>query len=175
MSIPVVSLPCQYSIPSLSINLLWPTLNMCGVASYHVLIFISLMTNDVEHLFSVTFSSIYPLWWSACWSLWLISQIGLFVFLTLHFLVSTGLLSDMWFGVFSPILWLSFHSLNSVFKGFKFWSSPVWPGCFFFESWLCCSVAPMSSLPNPRSQRVSPMFPSQSCIVLYLEIWSILA
>ena len=120
--VPISSYPYQYLLISVFLIIAIPG----GMKWYFivVLIYISPMTNDVEHLFmhllSICISSLekylfksLPILKLGCLYCWVA---GVF-----KYILHTGLLSGIWFAkIFSHSVVLSFHFLNGVLWSTKF-------------------------------------------------------
>ena len=138
-----------------------------------VLICISLMVNDVEHLFIyllvICISSL-----EKCLS-FVYFKIGMCAFWLLSckcslYILGTRSLSDIRFAN------IFIHSVGCFFfiflivplqhRSFQFWSSPIY--LLFLLLFVIFSVISRKPLPNPRSQRFTSMVSSRSCIVLAL-------
>lgn len=92
------------------------------------------------------------------------------VFLLLSFknslcILDTRPFSDTWWQIFSPILWVAFSLyVLLITKVFNYDQVQL---SFFF---CCCAfvVMPKKLLPNPKSQKLTPVFSSVSLMVLVL-------
>lgn len=82
------------------------------------------------------------------------------------YILDTSPLSNIWFPHISPMCGLSFHFVDGIFWSTKVFNfDKVWCICFFFFC-MCSWFISKNSFPNPRSQRLIPVFSSKSFVVL---------
>lgn len=133
-----------------------------------ILICVSVMTNDIEHLLMCVLTICISLLEKYVFKFYAHFKIGLLVFSLLNYknslyILDTILWSVIWFASdLHSFCRLFFHSFGSVFwcTWFLIW----WSLIYLFIFCLCLMVV----LPNKRSWRFFPMFSSKSFIAIAL-------
>lgn len=127
----------------------------CYLMVVLICICISPVTSDIGHFFQVLIGHVY-LFFGDCLTQvhcpllnWIVYFCCWIIVLSILWLLISYQIFDL--NIFSLILWLA--------QSFKFWQSPIYQ---YFLLWLMLLVLHPSTLPNPRSQRFSPMFFSNS-------------